>query len=133
LKSTQFRVLQAISDAGEIAHCDLAAQSAASEETFSRRLASARRNGWVEMRIGERQRRIYVLTDEGRRVLRAAMPFWQRAQDRLAGQLGGDWRDLMAFADRLTRAALDAEIAPARNGSERGSAPKTHPPQPGRA
>ena len=117
LRSTQFSILQAIAEAGEIAHCDLARQSAASEETFSRRLASARKNGWVSVRTGERQMRLYRLTEHGRRVLEEAMPSWERAQERLRRELGHlDWQSLPAFAERLTQAALRAEKAPVRNG-----------------
>ena len=58
LKVTQFTMLRSIAEAGEIAHCDLARRALGSEETFSRRLAAARRSGWVLMRLGNRQRRI---------------------------------------------------------------------------
>lgn len=51
LKVTQLTMLRSIADAGEIAHCDLARQAIGSEETFSRRLASARKQGWVSMRV----------------------------------------------------------------------------------
>lgn len=117
LRATQFSILQAIAEAGEIAHCDLARQSAASEETFSRRLASARKYGWVSVRTGERQMRLYRLTDHGQRVLEEATPAWERAQERLRRELDHlDWQSLPAFAERLTQAALRAEKAPVKNG-----------------
>ena len=123
LKATQFSMLQAIAGAGEIAHCDLARQSAASEETFSRRLASARKNGWVSMRIGNQQRRLYQLTEEGLAVYRAALPHWERAQERMRRELGDiEWQKLIGFADRLTQAAIRAESAPVRNARPRSAA-----------
>ncbi|HEY1807771.1 MAG TPA: MarR family winged helix-turn-helix transcriptional regulator [Acidobacteriaceae bacterium] len=116
LKSTQFIILQAIADAGEIAHCDLARTLAASEETLSRRLASARVSGWVRMKVGERSRRIYCLTECGQKTLEAAQPFWERAEDRMKREAGeADWLDLSAFSERVTRAAIRAEHAPTRN------------------
>ncbi|HLJ79469.1 MAG TPA: MarR family winged helix-turn-helix transcriptional regulator [Acidobacteriaceae bacterium] len=116
LKVTQFTMLRSIAVAGEIAHCDLARQSVGSEETFSRRLAGARRSGWVSMRIGERQRRVYRLTDKGEQVLREAMPYWQRAQDRMRRELGDeDWKMLLMLAGRVADAALRAETAPRKN------------------
>lgn len=116
LKGTQFTILQAIDHAGEIAHCDLARLFAASEETFSRRLASARRSGWVCMKVGQRSRRMYCLTENGRRVLEHATPYWERAQDRLRRELGdADWAYLSAFSERLTQAAIRAELAPSKN------------------
>lgn len=130
LRATQFTVLRTIAEAGEIAHCDLARQLSASRETFSRRLASASRNGWVSMRLGPGQRRVYKLTDEGLRVLRQATPYWERAQNRLRRELGdGDWENLAAFAERLTQAAARGEQAPVKNhrprslASEPASAP----------
>lgn len=116
LKVTQFTILRTIGEAGEIAHCDLARQSIGSEETFSRRLASARRSGWVSMRVGDRQRRVYRLTEKGEHVLRAAMPYWQRAQDRMRRELGDtDWQTMLRLAARMAEAAIRAETAPRRN------------------
>lgn len=120
LKSTQYTILQAIEKAGEIAHCDLARHFAASEETFSRRLASARASGWVRMKMGKRYRRVYCLTDEGRRVLELATPYWERAQERMRRELGDvDWSLLSDFTERVTQCAIRAEQAPHRNGRPR--------------
>ncbi|MFP5276587.1 MAG: MarR family winged helix-turn-helix transcriptional regulator [Acidobacteriota bacterium] len=116
IKTTQFLLLKAIADAAPIAHCELARQFGASEETFSRRLATARRAGWVQMTIDARRRRMYTLTAEGFRLLEAAMPGWERAQDRLRQQLGDtDWSTLIELSDRVTQAAVRAERAPRRN------------------
>lgn len=117
LKATQYSILQAIGQAGEIAHCDLARRFAASEETFSRRLASARAAGWVRMKVGRRYRRVYCLTDEGRSILEAATPYWERAQERMRRELGeAEWAMLGDFAERVTQCAIRAEQAPHRNG-----------------
>ncbi|HEX4066914.1 MAG TPA: MarR family winged helix-turn-helix transcriptional regulator [Acidobacteriaceae bacterium] len=116
IKATQFIILNVILQAGAIAHCDLARLFAASEETFSRRLASARRAGWVKMTVDARRRRVYSLTEEGRQVVEEAMPYWERAQDRMRRELGElDWSVLGGFAERVTRAAIRAEAAPSRN------------------
>lgn len=118
LKFTQFIILHAIGEAGEIAHCDLARYFVASEETFSRRLASARKSGWIEMKIGNRSRRVYRLTENGRALLKVATPYWQRAQQRMRRELGeSDWNELSAFSDRVTQAALRAEQARSTNGT----------------
>jgi DNA-binding MarR family transcriptional regulator len=116
LKITQYTMLRQIAEAGEIAHCDLARTSVGSEETFSRRLASARKCGWVSMRIGDRQRRVYRLTEKGAQVLREATPYWERAQDRMRRELGDtDWQTLLTLAQRVADAAIRAESAPRRN------------------
>jgi len=116
LKATQYIILQAIGHAGEIAHCDLARLFAASEENFSRRLASARAAGWVRMKVGNRYRRVYCLTDEGRRNLELATPYWERAQERTRSELGeAEWAMLAEFAEQVTQSAIRAELAPRRN------------------
>jgi len=123
LKLTQFIVLYVIGQAGEIAHCELADHFAASEETFSRRLASARKAGWVAVKSGERNRRIYRLTDRGRGMLKMATPYWERAQQRMRRELGDlAWKKLGDFADRITQAALLAENARIKNGHSQPNA-----------
>lgn len=123
LKATQYIFLHAIAQAGEIAHCDLARYFTASEETFSRRLASARAAGWVRMKLGQRSRRVYSLTEEGRRVLELATPYWERAQERMRRELGElEWAMLSDFAERVTQSAIRAERAPLRNGRPRPTA-----------
>ncbi len=123
LKLTQFILLYAIGEAGEIAHCELANHFAASEETFSRRLASARKSGWVCMKTGDRNRRVYRLTERGRAMLKTATPYWERAQQRMRRELGDiAWNKLSEFAERITQAALRAEIAPSRNGRSQSNA-----------
>lgn len=116
LKFTQFIILHVINEAGEIAHCELARYFVASEETFSRRLASARKSGWVRMKVGERNRRVYCLTSDGRALLEEATPYWERAQQRMRRELGEtDWKELSSFSDRVTQAALRAERARSKN------------------
>lgn len=123
LKSTQYIILQAIGQAGEIAHCELARHFVASEENFSRRLASARAAGWVRMKVGKRYRRVYCLSDEGRKILEIATPYWERAQERMRRELGEEeWAILADFAERVTQAAIRAELAPLRNGRPRTAA-----------
>jgi DNA-binding MarR family transcriptional regulator len=119
---TQFVILDAIYKAGEIAHCQLARQLVASEETLSRRLASARTAGWLKMSMGSRSRRLYSMSDAGRALLESAMPYWERAQERIRRELGEtDWQNLGAFAERVTSAALRAEGAPMRNDRDRSA------------
>lgn len=123
LKVTQFVILRAIDQAGEIAHCDLARYFAASEETFSRRLASARASGWVSMKVGKRGRRVYALTEHGAKKLELATPYWERAQERMRRELGEpEWSVLNGFAERVTQAALRAEVSRSSNGRPRAAA-----------
>lgn len=69
------------------------------------------------MKLGERSRRVYCLTERGQAILEAAQSYWERAEDRLRRELGdADWLELGTFAERVTRAAIRAEHAPGRNG-----------------
>ena len=97
LKATQFIMLKAIHDAGEIAQRDLARQNAVAVETLSRRFAGLRRKGWIELRVAKKHaRRFYALTDRGRNVLASAIPSWDLAQRRLRYSLGeDDWMNLL--------------------------------------
>jgi DNA-binding MarR family transcriptional regulator len=111
LKATQFIMLKAIYEAGEIAQCDFARRHAVAVETLSRRFAGLRKKGFVELRIGKNHsERIYALTDDGRRVLERALPYWDLAQRRLRHALGEeDWINLERFSQRICRAAREAE------------------------
>ncbi|HKR27135.1 MAG TPA: hypothetical protein VJS11_06755, partial [Acidobacteriaceae bacterium] len=54
--------------------------------------------------------------EKGEQVLREAMPYWQRAQDRMRRELGDtDWQTLLRLAGRVAQAAIRAETAPRRN------------------
>lgn len=111
LKSTQFVALQTIYESGEIAQCQFARDHAVAVETLSRRLGGLRRKGYIQVRTGDRHgERIYSLTDKGRHALLEALPYWDRAQDRLRRALGeDDWNRMVGLLDRVRAAALRAE------------------------
>jgi len=111
LKCTQFVSLRAIDEAGEIAQYQFARQYTVAVETLSRRLGALRRKGLVKVRTGTRHgEQIYSLTDDGKKVLEQARPYWERAQERLKTALGeADWNILFSIADRVASAALQAE------------------------
>jgi DNA-binding MarR family transcriptional regulator len=111
LKATQFVLLHAIGAHGCVAQWQLADDNAMATETLSRRLSSLRRKHLVELTIGEHHgEHMYRLTGEGRQALDAALPSWQRAQDRLQ-QVFADktLEDIVGFANQLTRAASQAQ------------------------
>ena len=72
--------------------------------------------------MDERRRRVYCLTEEGQRVRNSVRPYWERAQNRMRRELGeSDWELLGNFADRLTQAAIRAELTPSQNGKPQPS------------
>jgi len=91
LKATQFIVLQTIERAGELPQWKYARDHAVAVETLSRRFAVLRRKRLISVRIGrKRGERLYCLTEQGRLALAHAIPYWERAQQRLRKTLGTD-------------------------------------------
>ena len=117
LRLTQFLVLKSLHERGKIAQCDFARDQDIAVETLSRRFGALRRKGLVEMRLGERHgERIYSLTAEGHRSFRGALPYWERAQERLRNVLGNsDTRVLLDICERVRLAAHSAESARTKN------------------
>jgi DNA-binding MarR family transcriptional regulator len=111
LKATQFIILHAIHQAGEIAQCDFARDRTVAVETLSRRFAGLRKKGYIKARTGLRHgERIYSLTELGEQGFTAALPYWERAQHRLRTALGEeDWRRALELSDRICQAVVTAE------------------------
>ncbi len=118
LKATQFSLLQAIAVHGEIAQFVLSKEYAVAIETLSRRLSAMRKLGWVRVRIGgEKKEHIYSLTPEGARVLNDAIPYWLRAQQRLAEVLGSysTLEEVVRTLDSVTTGASEAQSLRSKN------------------
>src|SRR5215469_15295927 len=104
LRLTQFLVLKSLHERSQIAQCDFARDQDIAVETLSRRLGE---------RHGER---IYSLTLEGHQAFRKALPYWERAQERLRNVLGNsDTRALLDICERVRLAAHNAESARTKN------------------
>lgn len=126
LKATQFIILQAIAEHGEVSQSQIAREIGALLETLSRRLAKIRNAGWVTMRIGgKHQHRLYSLTADGAMRFAQAQPFWQRAEERLADALEiTSKRNLLEAAqmvEALTGAAQKGAELRAANGAAKAA------------
>jgi DNA-binding MarR family transcriptional regulator len=119
LKATQFIALQTIEQAGELPQWQFARQHAVAVETLSRRLAVLRRRGLVSVRTGRNHcERIYRLTEEGKMALARAMPYWERAQERLRRTLGDDETQmLLRLCENTVAATQEAEELRTSNGN----------------
>jgi DNA-binding MarR family transcriptional regulator len=108
LKASQFILLRNIAEAEEIAQCEISKTLSVAVETLTRRLATMRKAGWVQLRMGaDRRERLYSITDLGREQLNAAQPYWNRAEQRLREQLGPEaWQRTQACLVRLGDAAV---------------------------
>lgn len=130
LKATQFIALRTIEQAGELPQWRFARQHAVAVETLSRRLAVLRKKGLVSVRTGRNHgERIYRLTQEGRLALINAIPYWERAQERLRQTLGSEEIQLLLRVCENTVAATQeaqqlrtknaaASLSAVRGGSE---------------
>jgi DNA-binding MarR family transcriptional regulator len=132
LKTTQFLMLKTIFEAGEISQCDFARRHAIAIETLSRRFASLREKGLVELRVGgHHSERIYRLTPSGKERFEGAAPYWLLAQRRLRQTLGeAEWKVLFAFPQRICKAALAAEQVPMSNQRSSMAAASVMPRRP---
>jgi len=105
LRATQVTLLVALERAGPVPFARLADALGMDRTTLTRNLAPLQRRGLVSLRPGpDRRVRLAALTDKGRTGLTAAIPLWEEAQRRIAGELGpGRWdairRDLHHVAE----------------------------------
>lgn len=103
LRATQLSILAAIRALAPVAVSRLASVTGTDRTTMSRNLHPLEADRLV--RIGgtsDRRVRLVRLTAKGERKLRSALPLWQRAQDRVASELG---------EKRLRRLLRDLEAA----------------------
>lgn len=136
LKATQFFALKSIYEAGEIAQWKFSRDNAIAVETLSRRFASLRNKGLLVSRVGSNHgERIYSLTDKGKEVFQRALPYWERAQQRLRQSLGdAEVFELLRMCERAVEAAQRAERLRATNSAtvhEISSAAQTESVPPG--
>lgn len=108
LRGTQFTILQALSVTGEITQGDLGEILALDSTTLTRTLDILSRRGWIAKRQGkDRRERWLRLSPSGQKQFNAALPAWQKVQDRLRRQLGHErWQALLQMTQEVTDAAI---------------------------
>jgi DNA-binding MarR family transcriptional regulator len=113
IKSTQYILLRSIEEAGVITQSQLGERLGVAIETLSRRLASLRTVGWVELRPSRNRReRLYGITPTGKAQLEKALPYWIRAENRLRDSLTDkEWSTALRSLKLLAQAAKNAESA----------------------
>jgi DNA-binding MarR family transcriptional regulator len=89
IEITQFTLLMALDQAGEVSQGQLGRLLALDSTTLTRILDPLRKKGWIKEKEGDDRRfRIIGLTAAGRAKLAQSMPHWKRAQDRLQKAIG---------------------------------------------
>jgi DNA-binding MarR family transcriptional regulator len=105
LRATQFTILQALSQAGEVSQRQLGEILAMDSTSLTRTLAIMRRQGWITERAGEdRRERLLSLAGAGEKKLARVLPVWEKVQAHLRGELGEQaWNSLLRLTHEVTR------------------------------
>lgn len=92
IKSTQFSILATLANLGAVPITKLAAIIKLERTGLTRNLNILERNGWVDIQTGEQDSRLRVvsLTEEGYKQLDQAIPYWEKAQNKLKKEMGAD-------------------------------------------
>jgi DNA-binding MarR family transcriptional regulator len=110
LEITQFGLLTALAQAGEVNQKRLSAGFAMDSTTLTRTVGLLRKQGWVRARPGkDRRERLFSLTGAGKRQMAMAQPHWERAEQRLRKEVGdAGWRNMKETVFRMTEAGIRA-------------------------
>jgi DNA-binding MarR family transcriptional regulator len=110
LEITQFGLLTALAQTGEVNQKRLSAGFAMDSTTLTRTLGLLRKQGWVRARRGrDRRERLFSLTGTGKRLMAMAQPHWERAERRLRKEVGdAGWKNVEETVFRMTEAGMRA-------------------------
>jgi len=129
LRVTQFSLLRTLAAAGPLRISDLAARQLLDRTALSRNLDPLVEQGLVDIVCGDDARtREAAITRKGKSTLRAATPYWARAQKEVAARLGRDKLDaLIAVLGELE--SLHPSKRPSPQPSPRDARQGLHPSQ----
>ena len=107
LEITQFGLLTALATTGEANQKRLSAGFAMDSTTLTRTLGLLLKQGWIRVRrVEDRRKRMFSLTQAGKRKLAEAQPHWEQAERTLRQQLGDTgWKSMKQVVSRVTEAA----------------------------
>jgi DNA-binding MarR family transcriptional regulator len=109
MRATQFTILQSLALAGEVTQGQLGQMLGMDSTTLTRTLTIMSREGWIAKQHGEDRREWRMrLSKKGETQFKIALPNWQKAQDRLRGQLGNRLSDnLMTLMNEVTKSLTE--------------------------
>jgi len=86
LRITQYSILRRLARLGPLPVTRLAAEAALDRSTMGRNLNPLERRGLVRIEVGDadQRERIAYLTAAGEAAMKAALPHWRKAQQRIA-------------------------------------------------
>lgn len=102
LKISQLNILVLLATLKEARPVQLCEQLCLDPSTLSRNLDRMRARNWLEMSVAPEDARAHVvrLTEEGKELLRKALPFWKRAQERVEATIGKAALEAIRIAPR---------------------------------
>ena len=110
LTTSQMNILVAISCLGEARQQDVCQALHLEKSTLSRDVARMRSQGWLDAISGEDGRTALLrITPAGRRLLEAAIPAWQQAQEQATALLGE--REVRTFGQAATTLRVKSQTA----------------------
>jgi DNA-binding MarR family transcriptional regulator len=109
LEITQFTLLMALNQVGEIAQGELGDALALDSTSLTRMLKLLKDHGWVQAREGlDRRVRLFRLTKSGREKFQQCLPHWKQAQQQLRVSLGEKTMGQMSgILAEVTRVSVD--------------------------
>ena len=109
MRATQFTLLQALTQAGEVSQRTLGEILDIDSTTLTRTLAIMGRRGWITSRSGEdRRERWLSLSEAGRAEFKRARPHWEKVQQGLRARLGNKrWNELLNLTNEVTAAVTE--------------------------
>jgi|HubBroStandDraft_3_1064219.scaffolds.fasta_scaffold33804_2 DNA-binding MarR family transcriptional regulator len=110
IEITQFTLLMALDQVGEISQGELGEILALDSTSLTRMLKLLKDHGWVQAKEGEdRRMRIFRLTKAGREKFQQSLRHWKRAQEQLRTALGAkSTGELSALLVEITRVSQEA-------------------------
>ncbi len=107
IRGTQYTLLRILDAAGPLRQNDVAEIMHADAATLSRTLRPLERDGLLTSEVGEDKReRLWSITPEGRRRVRAAIPHWEKAQSKLRAVFTeSEWKTLRTLLDKAAAVA----------------------------
>lgn len=107
IRGTQYTLLRILDSAGPLRQNDVAEIMHADAATLSRTLRPLERDGLLTSEVGEDKReRLWSITPEGRKRVRAALPHWEKAQHKLREAFTeSEWKTLRTLLDKAAAVA----------------------------
>ena len=131
LRVTQFSLLRTLAASGALRISDLANRLLLDRTALSRNLDPLVEHGFVDIVQGHDARtREAAITKKGAAALKAATPYWARAQKEVAAQLGHEKLDALIAVLGELESLHPARRPPAPPSAGRGRSPRRTPDRP---